>query len=94
MAHPCVIGGCDCDLDNPNALTSANHWNALANEQDRMAAWEASIGHPHGFNPSYGHRAATYRHIAIEQAMEAETGAPWCATHLEPRATCQKRHGL
>ncbi len=57
---------------------SAAHWDALAEQQDRMAA--AGLVHP---TPA-GHRAETYRRTAEALRIEGRTGIPVCVCCHKP----------
>ncbi len=76
-----------------NLLESAAHWDRLANESERMAEWDRSIGidlSPPGQSAG-DHRARLYRSTARAIRAEAWTGVHFCNTHEVPMVICIKR---
>lgn len=64
------------------AIASAEHWEGLAAEADRMGDWEEQqLGWPPGANR---HKARSYRDAAQACRLEARTGVPHCACCLKP----------
>lgn len=63
---------------------SAEHWESLAEGEERMIAHYAALGNPHGSTDSYAHRAKTYRDAAKALRLQESTGKPHCVCCLKP----------
>jgi hypothetical protein len=64
------------------ALAAAEHWEALAAAELRMAAWnDAHVGS----GAAQRAKAATYQATAKALRLEAETGIPHCSCCLKRR---------
>jgi len=72
---------------------AANHWDALANEAESMAAWNRGRGLDLSApGKSAGdHRARTYRACAAVMRLEMETGVGHCMCHLKPVSECPNK---
>jgi len=71
---------------------AADHWDRLAAESERMAAWDRSIGIDLSVGTSAGdHRARTYRRAAECSRLEAETGLRHCHCHALPKCPIGSR---
>ncbi len=84
------------DASKAQLIESAEHWEKLADEDERMAAWERQRGIDlctPGQSPR-DHKARTFRALAKAQRMEAETGIPHCMDHMTPRSVCAHKHGV
>ncbi len=81
--------------DDYSPLASAAHWDKLAEEQDRRAAWDSSMGL--GDVSAFGHRAAisySFSGTVIPTKslrLEHETGVRHCNCHLVPDTKCPAR---
>ena len=79
-------------------IASAEHWERLAEEAQRMAAWDRSRGidlSAAGQSPG-DHKARVYLAVARSLRLEAKTGVPHCACHEIPEQRCpsmQRRIG-
>lgn len=66
-------------------LSSAEHWEALADREELQAKWDRD----HGFDlsapgmSSGDYRAQTYRRVARALRLEAETGKAHCSICLK-----------
>jgi hypothetical protein len=65
------------------AVESAEHWEKLAGEAERLGDWNRD--HGPGVGAAYN-KAALYRDAAKSCRMEAETGLPHCVCCLKPSA--------
>ena len=65
----------------PDIVANAEHWNHLANEQDKMGDYEASRGHYDGVHRE---KAALYRRTVVSLFLQSETGVVHCVDHLLP----------
>lgn len=63
------------------AVESAEHWERLAAEADRMAVWETEHGRHPGAYPA---KAQTYRDAARASRLEADTGLSHCCCCFKP----------
>lgn len=66
------------DITTEEKLASANHWDALADSEDRQADWEDSLGQPYGCTNTFRNRSNLYRKTAKVIRLEVETGKPHC----------------
>lgn len=71
-------------------LTSAAHWERLADEEEKQAAWDRS----HGLDLSRAGescgdlRARLYRKVGRVMRLEAINGTVHCMCHELPRSRC------
>jgi hypothetical protein len=66
------------------------HWERLADEAERAAAWDRERGYDlslPGQSPG-DHRARLYRNTAKSIRLSDATGVPHCACHLVPNSQC------
>lgn len=71
-------------------LDSARHWERLADEAERQAAWDRDRGidlsAPGASAGDF--KARSYRSTARTLRLHAKTGVPHCGCHERPRSEC------
>jgi hypothetical protein len=79
--------------DKGDIIASAEHWERLAEEAARMAAWDRERGIDLSVpGCSAGdYKARTYRDTAKSLRLEAATGKPHCSCHFSPNCPSQQR---
>lgn len=78
-------------------IESAEHWEALAAEEEARAVWIVENCPQRGSVQVYYERSKTYRSCARALRLEAATGLPHCMCHEKPTVDCpteKKRKGL
>jgi len=68
-------------LTKTEILNAAEHWERIADDEERLAAWDRKQGVDMSFpGQSPGdHRASAFRATAKALRLEAETGKPHCS---------------
>lgn len=77
-------------MKDQEAEKAAKHWERLADDAERAAAWDRSRGYdasPPGQSPG-DHRARLYRDAAKSIRLTDQSGIAHCACHLVPMTQC------